>query len=97
MCAQVSSERGGPLVPVYQRHFASDAKVAEHGSHEELYARRGLYFDMLRRESGGGESSDDLAWPGGVSPEAMDQGASQQLEGKVVRAALADGPVERPS
>ena len=65
-CASINSQaRQADLILVM-----ADGNVAEQGSHDELYARRGLYFDLLRREAGGGEAG----WAA----------AGEALEGKVV-------------
>eukprot|EP00966_Prymnesium_polylepis_P147645 3410983-Prymnesium_polylepis.1 len=54
----------------------ADGNVAEQGSHDELLARRGLYFDLLRREAGGGaDGGNDGEWP---------SAADEALGGRVV-------------
>ena len=68
---KVSQARRADLILVM-----ADGNVAERGSHDELYAKRGLYFELLRREAGGNEASDQLGWPG-LNP-------GDALEGKVV-------------
>ncbi|KAL3908357.1 MAG: hypothetical protein SGPRY_009831, partial [Prymnesium sp.] len=37
--------------------------VAEQGGHDELFARRGLYFDLLQRESGAEELVEEGPGP----------------------------------
>ena len=61
-------------------HVLDGGRVAEKGTHAELLERRGIYFGLVRRQSGGLAPGDRDLSPGGGGGGAAGRGAGGRLE-----------------